>query len=977
MRKIKLIFLLLINLSVAALNTNATDLKLLFPADMTCVPQQFYRLRTDGKPGREIKISFKGEKLSGKAQLEAKTGGFKEITEIPSVDGGQSEYRILLPAEAGVKTAVQVTLTLRQGAKSLKKTFIVPALRHWTVYIYPHSHVDIGYTNTQDNVEILHKRNIDEGIKLAEETKDYPAGAQYRWNPEITWPLERYWQSATSDQKERIIQAIKSGYLCVDASYLNLNTSVCSDEELFQIFRFSRGIQKLTGVPMKTLQQIDIPGISWGLVPVMAQQGIRYIMMWPNGCRAGNGRSVDEKPFWWVGPDGTSRILFFQPGSYGNSGSMTKGGTTGRPWFGQRDPEKVPAVIKTGSASVNFLEALSKREKPDNPYSFYVVSWSLWDNCPLDADVPDAVKAWNNEYAYPHIVIAGGTEIMQMIEKNYGEKLPVVRGEFNEYWTDGLGTAARLTAINRNAKERLVQVETLWSMLHSGKPAPRAAYDEAWRYIALGSEHTWCAENPTEPFFQDAIWKVKQRYFREADERTQSLMDEVLAPATDRSSGALGLPEGPSKGGITVFNTHSWSHDGLVTLSKAESLRGDRINDDQGKEVPAQRLSTGELAFLASDIPAFGSRHYQVIAGKSSLTIGCKIDGTILDNQLLRVKIDPVTGNITQLTTLANGRNFVDVKVNGGLNAFRWMPGDSDNARGDSAVVISTVESGPLVVELLVSSKGTGCRAVSRSVRLVQGQAWVEITDVVDKLPLEAKDGVHFGFGFDIPKATTRVDIPWGVMQVEKDQWAAGNRNWLTMQRWVDISNEKDGVTWCSLDAPLIESGAMTANQTGTWSGERKPWLRKLEPSPIIYSWVMNNHWFTNFPLTQDGPVTFRYRILPHGAYDAATANRFGLEQSQPLVSLAASANAIPKPLIALDGSTAITVSILKSTTEAKTAIIRLRSVSDKDEMVKLSWPAGSPASVNLCETEEISGPEINNKLSVPANGMATLKVVW
>jgi hypothetical protein len=214
-------------------------------------------------------------------------------------------------------------------------------------------------------------------------------------------------------------------------------------------------------------------------------------------------------------------------------------------------------------------------------------------------------------------------------------------------------------------------------------------------------------------------------------------------------------------------------------------------------------------------------------------------------------------------------------------------------------------------------------------------------------------------------------------MQVEKDQWAAGNRNWLTMQRWVDISNEKDGVTWCSLDAPLIESGAMTANQTGTWSGERKPWLRKLEPSPIIYSWVMNNHWFTNFPLTQDGPVTFRYRILPHGAYDAATANRFGLEQSQPLVSLAASANAIPKPLIALDGSTAITVSILKSTTEAKTAIIRLRSVSDKDEMVKLSWPAGSPASVNLCETEEISGPEINNKLSVPANGMATLKVVW
>ena len=169
----------------------------------------------------------------------------------------------------------------------------------------------------------------------------------------------------------------------------------------------------------------------------------------------------------------------------------------------------------------------------------------------------------------------------------------------------------------------------------------------------------------------------------------------------------------------------------------------------------------------------------------------------------------------------------------------------------------------------------------------------------------------------------------------------------------------------------------MTANQSGTWSGERKPWLKKLEPAPAIYSWVMNNHWFTNFPLTQDGPVTFRYRILPHGAYDVAAANRFGLEQAQPLITFAAKNNAVSKPLFALDGSPAVTVSILKSPSSKNSVIIRLRSVSDKDEAVRLSWPAGNPASVNLCETEEVPGLKINNELSVPANGMATLKVVW
>ena len=977
MKKIKMVFLMLLSMGAFGQNSLVGKANLLFPTDVTCTSQPYYRFRPDGKPGREITLDFKGERLYGKAQIEIAVDRVTEFTELSMPAYGNMTSQILLPTNIGLKKESRVALTIRQGKNSLKKTFIVPPMREWKVYIYPHSHVDIGYTNTQANVEILHKRNIDEGIKLAEATKNYPEGARYRWNPEITWPLERYWQTATSEQKEQAVKAIKDGFLCIDASYLNLNTSSCSGEELFQVLRFSREMQNLSGIPMKTYQQMDIPGISWGLIPVMAQQGVRYIMMWPNGCRAGNAHIVDEKPFWWVGPDGKSKILYFQPGGYGNSGSMSKGGNTGRPWFGQRDMDKVPAVIKTDSANVNFIKELVKRERSDNPFNFYVVSWCLWDNCPLDADIPDAVRKWNEQYAYPHLVIAGGTEIMEMIEKNYGDKLPVVKGEFNEYWTDGLGTAAGLTAINRNAKERLVQAETLWSMLRPGKGAPRAEFDDAWRFIALGSEHTWCAENPTEPFFQEAIWKVKQSYFHTADDRTQTLLEEAIAPATDRSTGALGPVEGPSEGGIAVINTQSWPHGGLVTLSRAESLRGDRVTDSQGKDVMSQRLSTGELVFLAKDVPALGSDHYQVMAGKSPLDHGCNLEGTTLSNKDIQVKINPITGNIVQLLNKATGRNFADVKINGGLNAFRWLSGDNDNAAADSAITVSTVESGPLVVELCVKSKATGCRYISRSVRVTQGLPWVEISNVVDKLPLPAKDGIHFGFGFDIPKGITHIDIPWGIMEVEKDQLPGGNRNWLTMQRWADVSNENEGVTWCSLDAPLMESGSMTANQSGTWSGERKPWLKKLEPSPAIYSWVMNNHWFTNFPLTQDGPVTFRYRILPHGVYDVAAANRFGLEQAQPLVSFAAKNNSIAKSLVAIDGSPAVTVSILKSPASRNTLILRLRSVSDKDEAVRLSWPAGNPSSVNLCEKEEVAGPKISNDLTVPANGMATLKVVW
>ena len=976
MKKIALIFISLF-IGINLYPQSGKKVEMGFPVDMECIAQPYYRLRQDGKPGRVIVLKLKGPKLLGKAQVEVAVKGKKEVNDIPASDTAYSFCTVLLPEGIGLKEEANVTITLRQNFSKLKKSFIVPPMRQWTVYIYSHSHVDIGYTNTQENVEILHKTNIDEGIKLAEATKDYPPGAPYRWNPEVTWPLERYWKGATSEQKERILEAIKKNYLCIDANYLNTNTSACNDEEMFQMFRFSREMQKLTGKPMNTFQQMDIPGMSWGLVPVMAQQGVKYIMSWPNSARAGYAHELDEKPFWWIGPDKKSKVLFFQPGGYGNSGSMKKGGETGRPWFGQRDPGKVPPFIKTGTADVNFLKALSQRERKDYPYDYYVVSWSLWDNCPLDADLSEAVKKWNSEYAFPHLIIAGATEIMSMIETKYGDKLPVVEGDFTEYWTDGLGTAAGLIAANRNSKEKLVQAEILWTMLHPGKPAPRKDFDEAWRYIALGTEHTWCAENPSEPFFQDAIWKVKQSYFREAVDQTEAMMEKAIAPATDRSTGALGPVEGPSNGGIVVFNTNSWIHGGLITLSKAESAKGNRVVDDKGNDVLSQRLSTGELVFLSSDVPPFGSRHYRVVKGEQPVFDGCSIEGTTLNNKHLKVTLSKETGNITHLVTLASGHNYSDVKVNGGLNAFRWMPGDSDNAVADSVISISVTEEGPLVVELSVLSKGKGCRSVTRSVRLIFNQPSVEITNIVDKLPLIDKDGIHFGFGFDIQQATTRMDIPWGIVRVEKDQWSMGNRNWLTMQRWIDISNERDGVTWCSLDAPLAESGAMTANQTGTWNGERKPWLRKLEPNGTVYSWVMNNHWFTNFPLTQDGPVKFRYRILPHGVYDASAANRFGLEQAQPLVHLAADKNAISEPIVAVEGSPSVTVSIVKSTEQPGWTVIRLRSVSERDEKVKLSWPAGSPKAVSICDLEEIPAKPVSNDITVPANGMLTLIAEW
>ena len=365
------------------------------------------------------------------------------------------------------------------------------------------------------------------------------------------------------------------------------------------------------------------------------------------------------------------------------------------------------------------------------------------------------------------------------------------------------------------------------------------------------------------------------------------------------------------------------------------------------------------------------SRHFRVVEGKCSLSGSCKIEGTTLENDCLTVHVDQATGNIVSLLKKGADYNYIGE----GANTFSWLPANVDAPQADTVLSVSVVEEGPLAVELRVVSKATGCRSVSRSVRLLAGQPWVEISNVVDKLPLVEKDGIHFGFAFNLPDSKTRVDIPWGVMEVEKDQWPQGNRNWLAMQRWLDVSNATHGVTWCSLDAPLFEYGNRTANIALGW-GDKGNWLKKLEPSSTIYSWVMNNHWHTNFPLTQDGPVRFRYRLFPHEGYDVVKANRFGLEQSQPLVYATADKVQVVKPVIAI-GNDRVYTTILKSTDKDKELIVRLRSLSDKEESVKLSFPKADPKSLMICDREENPSRSTNGELTMIPYGQVTLQLKY
>lgn len=945
-----------------------------FPEEsIDCQVARYYKYRKDNQAGREAFVTYNGTKPLKNACIEIVAGSKVERTQV--LTDKLDSIPVLLPPEVGVSKDDTIRVNLVAGKKTLaSKQVIVPYSRQWTVYIYPHSHVDIGYTNTQANVELIHKRNLEVAIELAEKTKDYPEGARFVWNPEVTWPIERYLNSESKEKCDKLLRAIKEGQIAVDAGYVNTNTSSANDEELFELFRYGKEVEKLTGKQVKTMVQVDIPGFSWGIVSVASQLEIPYCLALFNGKdRVGLSYEINFKPFWWEGPDGKSKILFLQPGDY-TPGAKNKGYMVWPKLAGQTDPDKLMRMVKTDNPRAHFIdpyldEMLPMLEKADYyPYDIFPMTWCMADNTPIDTDLPEAVKSWNEEFAYPHLKICTATEIMSAFDHKYGDQLPTLRGDFTEYWTDGLGTQAAFTGRHREVKEDLIQTETLWSMLKPNQPAPRTELEEAWRNIIMGTEHTWAYMEPKKQPISDFILNVKLDYFRNSEKMQKDLFARTVADITKDSET------------ISVFNTSSWTRSEVVRLSQEISKSYTSVIDaETNKPVLSQRLSTGELAFWAENVEGMGAKKYRLSTRPAGKTTAKTIKDHTLDNGIVRIKLSPETGDVISL--VYEGEEFADNKSVCALNSYRYLKGNDDGSRTTKAynIRIRAKEQGPLINSLLVESDAEGCNKLTREVSITAGQPYVSFYNVVDKIAITDKEGVHFGFAFDLKQPVIHADLPWGIMEVEKDQLPVANRNWLAVQRWLNLSDTEKNVTWCSLNSCLFEVGEMSANIMDS-ATESPEWIREIKPSATIYSWVMNNYWNTNFALSQDGIIRFNYCIQPaKGSYDPAKANRFGMEQIRPLIAVPVNKEFEYSTNMQLNGDESVAVSMIKTVSEGKAQIVRLRSVSDKEQKVRLTWKTKAPKRVSLCITgEEASEKQIaNGEVTVPAMGLTTIRLEW
>ncbi len=803
-------------------------------------------------------------------------------------------HRFLLPVPA-VERANPVPIRLAVDRDVAEATFDVGSVRPFDIHLIHHTHLDIGYTHTQDEVERLQWEHLEKALEYGAAGQGFPEEARFVWNPEGLWAVETYLEHHSQEENARLIDGIRRGWIVLDGMFANLLTGIASSEGLMRSLETSRRLAAVTDVPIRSAMLSDIPGFTWGLVPVLAQHGIQYLSIGPNfGHRIGHfSEKLGDRPFYWESPSGNERVLTWVSGG-------------GYSLFHTGLGYSHLTTILDEELVFGYVDQLVAA---DYPYDIAYLRYNIGsDNGPPDSTLSVAVREWNERFASPRLIISSTAKMFQAFEERYGNRLPTLRGDLTGYWEDGAASSARETALVRRSAESLLQTEMLAAMLGTGLPGEDLY--RAWREVLLYYEHTWGSWNSVsepEAELTKEQWRQKKQFADSAAVLAGGLRTLILRDRANPS------PEAQT---VEVFNTANWPRTDIVVLSAEQSRVGGRVLDGRGRAIPSQRLATGELALLAEDVPALGSRRYTIIPEPAGLPTRLDSDLAI-SNGSIGVTVDPRRGTIASLR--AGDTEFV-TDAEGGLNAYLYVPSRNPEDVVSSGAAQATLrERGPLVwsIETRAAAPGTN-HGVTSQIRLYHGIDRVDIINTVDKTLVDHPEAVLYRFPFAVDDPCVRIDVPWGSFQPNAEQIPGASKNYMSVERWVDIHNDRLGVTFVTTDAPMVQLGQIRTD------GIAVGWLDSLPPSATLYSYLMNNYWETNYRAAQDGFHEFKYSIVPHGVFDEATIERTARGIGQPLIAVMIDGDAPPAGLpFAIEADRTV-VTLLRRASDGTGFVVRL-----------------------------------------------------
>jgi alpha-mannosidase len=819
-----------------------------------------------GKSYQQVVASYRSDK-AGKIVIK------RDGAELLKADLVRGNNRFLLTFPA-VKKSGKITLTAKIDDKPAEKypvTLVPP--KKWQVYFVQHSHTDVGYTRPQSEILAEHMRYIDYALDYCDKTDNLPDDAKFRWTCESSWVTREYLRSRPAFQIERFKKRIAEGRIEVTGMYANM-AEIADENVMYDFLQPLKEFNKL-GIPVKAAMQNDVNGVAWCMPDYFRNTGVKYLNMGINETRS---IRPFNKPtcFWWEAPSG-ERMLAFRADTY-------------------HDGNIYGLVNNSPGFAANVLWHLADLESKGYPFDRVAIQFSGYytDNAPPSTAAGERVKLWNEKYEYPKIRLSVVSEFFEYVEKNYGDKLPVYRNAWLDWWTDGAGSTSRETAEIRKTQNMKQVDDGLFAMVSmmGGELSPslEVNMDHISENAIFFDEHTFgAAESISRPFSENTTrqWLQKGAYAWEALKKVTLLNEEALA----RFQEFLKKADFPV---IYVINSMGWTRSGDIEIFIDYEVipveNKVKITDiTSGKEVPAQILSKRrEGAYWVlevSDIPAMGYKALKIEVTGQEATADAGKNVEVLENRFYRLVINKVTGSVSSLFDKALGLELIDAQnpynigqlvreTSAKRDVAPFIHTTVSNVKVDAGTNGTVWESVRIASDLDGFEKGTdgSPKGIELEIRLYKNVKKVEFKYMARKLILTDPEALYIAFPFVMADSRIVFETIGGTL-TQGQQLPGSASDWNTSQNFVSVRGKSGQIVVVSNEAPLWHFSDFNMGKFERYPKKGKPWL---------YSWVMNNYWMTNFRAYQEGGFSWSYQLTSTADTSNTFATKYGWSERNP-----------------------------------------------------------------------------------------------
>jgi len=901
------------------------------------LPTVFYR-----EENRQLKEGVDVTIRAGSSQIRSAAitieGTRRLLLLDPSVLWGEQRSRIYLPV---FQPHRRIQVELDEGGKLITSEEIVDPAKRWTVYVVPHVHFDLGYTDYQAKVASVQSRVVDEALDL------------FHLHPEFRF--------------------IKAERLFIPAQYSNELTGFASGETLIRSLYPSVNFSREHGTPLNYANITDVPSYSWSYASILASAGIHNLIAGSNNGRAPvllRGHLDETSPFYWQGPDG-QRVLFWYSRHYHQMWTI----------FG------LPPMIQAGEETMPLFLQLYAR--PTYKASSTILYGSQVENTDLYPQQAELVGEWNKQYAFPHLQYSGFHEALTSVAAQFGNDIPTVRGDGGPYWEDGIAADAYYAAMERETEARGPSAEKLATISSLANPliaVNKDGFDAMWRNIVLMDEHTWTSgESFSDSQNDEAVVQlaVKDSRAINAHDLSDTLLRHTMADLADSI-------DTPAES-LVVFNTLNWQRSGMVAVDVRNGF--ELVDNTTGQKVPVSLTDQGEHTskahFWAENVPAIGYKTYR-LRHKVNSTASAEPSPTSMENEFYRLELDPFTGSVRSLFDKQLNRELVDGTSPYRLGQYLYLTTNKKAAGTDHFVVhgasagkLVSIERSPEGLIAHLVSTDTNTPRIESTITLSSHSKKVLFTEDVDKTSTKEDEGVYFAFPFAMMHPEFRYEIQNGTVNPAQDMYPGAGLDWFSVQHWAAVQQDGVSAAVMPLDASLMTFGDISRLQFPETFGARKG---------TLFSYIMNNFWHVNYRAEQGGHFRFRYVVTSGSAINDVELSHLGWEEMTPLevseVTPSDKAVEIKRPLDGKSGSflqmddRALVLQTWKPAEDGRGTILRFLDLGGAARKVRITLPQTYVEHAWVADALERDGRELTLsdphtlELEVRPHAIVTIRLV-